>query len=67
MHLKVLQKSNSKNSNWISNVNVNKIIEGSRTLPQNTSETVVSETKIPGERYISSEERQRILEDLGII
>ena len=46
----------------------------SKTLPNNSSETVTNETEnveqdkeIPKERYISSEKRQKIIDDLRVI
>ena len=35
--------------------------------PQNTSETVNSETEIPIEKYISPEERLQIIDELRLI
>ena len=48
----------------IGNKNANKITKKS---PQNTSEMVDSETEIPTERYISPEERQKIIDELRVI
>ena len=42
-----------------------KITKISKHLLQNTSETVESETEIPRERYMSPEERQQIIHELG--
>ena len=46
----------------------------SRILPQNNSETITNETQnikhdkeMPKERYISPEERQKIIDDLTLI
>ena len=38
-----------------------------KKLPQNTSETVESETKIPRKRYISPEKRHKIIDELKLI
>ena len=58
----------------ISNKIADKITKISRTLPQNSSETFESKRKntgsdeeIPKERYISPEERQKIIEDLRLL
>ena len=40
MHLKLLQKSNSKNKKKIGDLIGNKITKVSRSLPQNSSETI---------------------------
>ena len=47
----------------IGNKIANKITKKS---PQNTSETVESETKIPNKRYISLEKRQQIIDELTL-
>ena len=60
MYLKLLQKEQSKIGNKIAN----KITKKS---PQNTSETVESETKIRKEKYISPEERKQIIDKLRLI
>ena len=41
----------------------------SKTLEQNNSETVTNEhnKKIPKERYISPEQRQKIIDDLRLL
>ena len=41
----------------------------SRTLPQNSSKTVKNDydKEIPNEKYISPEERQKIIDDLRLI
>ena len=46
----------------------NKITKVSKNLPQNNSETVTNEynKEIPKERYISSDERQEIIDELRI-
>ena len=67
MYLKLLQKEQFKKKatgDLIGNKNANKITKKS---PQNTSEMVDSETEIPTERYISPEERQKIIDELKVI
>ena len=45
-----------------------KITKVSKTLPQNNSETFTNEhDEIPKGRYISPEERQKIIDDLKLI
>ena len=46
-----------------------KLQGGSQNSPKNNSETVTSEhdKEIPKERYISSEERQRIIDEMRLI
>ena len=77
MHLKLLQKSNSKTAkatgDLIGNKIADKITKVSRGSPQNTSETVESEIEntwfsreIPKESYISLEKRQQIVNDLRL-
>ena len=41
----------------------------SRSLPQNNWETITNENdkEIPKERYISPEERQKVIDDLRLI
>ena len=60
MHLKFLQKSNSTCSKI-----ANKIAEISKTSQQNNSEAVTNEhgEEIPNDRYISSEEEQKTIND----
>ena len=66
-------KSNSKNSRPTGDLNGNKIADKvskvSRTSPQNNSEVVTNELdkEIPKERYISPEERLKIIDDLRLI
>ena len=55
-----IQKATEANGDLIGN----KITKKS---PQDNSETVESETEIPKERYISPEERQRIIDKLRLI
>ena len=58
----------------IGNKIADKMTKVSKTLPNNSSETVTNETEnveqdkeIPKERYISSEKRQKIIDDLRVI
>ena len=46
----------------------NKITKVSKNLPQSNSETVTNEynKEIPKERYISSDERQEIIDELRL-
>ena len=54
-----------------SNKTADKITKFSKALPQNSSETVTNETKniekIPKERYLSLEMRQKTVDDLRLI
>ena len=62
MHLKLLQKSNSKTTEVTNDLIDNKITNKiTRKSPQNTAETVESETEILKERYNSSEEKNKLL------
>ena len=45
---------------------LNKINKITKTLPQNSSETVESETEISKERYISTKKRKQIIDDLRL-
>ena len=53
----------------IGNQSADEIILVSRTSPQNSSETVKNDydKEIPNEKYISPEERQKIIDDLRLI
>ena len=61
IHLKLLHKATR---DFIGNEIAKKITKKS---PENTSETVESETEIPKERYISPEEREQINDELRLI
>ena len=74
MRWKLLQKDQFKKKgeetgDLIDNKIANKITKISKTLQKNNSDTFKNEhDKVtPKERYISSEERQNIIDDLGII
>ena len=63
---RVFQKTAEATSDLISNKIANRITKVSRGLPQNNSEKVTNEhdKEIPKERYISPEEKQKIIDDL---
>ena len=72
MHLKLLQKEQLQNSRKIVDLIPKRSsdkITVSRTSPQISSETVTNENdkEIPKERYISPEERQKIIDDLRLL
>ena len=69
-----MQKASQATADLISNKTANRITKASRTSPQNNSETVTNEAEnieldkeIPKERYISPEQRQKIIDDLRLI
>ena len=73
MHLKLLeaipkaiQKTAEATGDLIGNKIANKIT-ASKKSPQDTSETLKSETEISKDRYISPEERQQIIDELRLI
>ena len=70
MHLKLIQKERFKEEaeapgDLIGNKIADKITRVSKTLPHNNSET--NEEEIHRERYISPEQRQKIIDDLRLI
>ena len=70
MHLKLIQKERFKEEaeapgDLIVNKIADKITRVSKTLPHNNSET--NEEEIHRERYISPEQRQKIIDDLRLI
>ena len=68
MHLKLLQKSNSKTTEVTNDLIDNKITNKiTRKSPQNFAETVESETEIPNERYNSPEEKKQVIDGLRLI
>ena len=73
MLLKMFQKSNSKNitstGDLIGDKIANKITGVSKSPQENNSETVINEhdKEIPKGRYISLEERQKIIDNLRSI
>ena len=69
-----MQKASQATADLISNKTANRITKASRTSPQNNSETVTNEAEnieldkeIPKERYISPDQRQKIIDDLRLI
>ena len=58
---KSIQKTEEATSGWIGIKIVNKITKVSKISPQNNSK---NETEIIKERYISPEERQKIIDEL---
>ena len=74
MHLKLLQKeqftkTTEATGDLIGNKIADKIAKVSKTSQQNNSETVTNQhnKEIPKERYISLEERQKIIDVLKLI
>ena len=71
---RTIVKTEETPGDLIGNKIANKITKASRTLPQNNSETVKNEDedtgrgrKIPRERYISPENKQKINDNLRLI
>ena len=66
---RAIQQTVEATDDMTGNKRFNKITEGSKNLPKNNSETVKNEhdKEIPKERYISSEERQRIIDEMRLI
>ena len=76
MHLKLLQKKKRKIQKTVeatgdlnSNETANRITKVSRSSTQNNLEKLAYEhdKEIPKERYISPEERQKIINDLRLL
>ena len=69
MHLKLLKKKKIKTTvatgDLIGDKIANKVTRVSKTSPQNNSLT--NEEKILRERYVSPEERQKIIDDLRLM
>ena len=65
----MIQKTAEATVDLIGNKIAEKITKVSKTSQQNNSETVTNEhdKEIPKERYISPEERQKIIDDLRLI
>ena len=59
-----VQKSAEATDDLIGNKIDDKILEGSKTSPQNSSET--NEEEMPREKYIPPELRQKIIDDLRL-
>ena len=66
---RAIQETAETIGDLIGNKIANKIIKVSTNLQQNNSETVTNEydKEIPKERYISPEDRQKIIDDLRLI
>ena len=64
---KAIQKTAEETGDLIGNKIADKITKASKHLPQNTSEKIESEREITKKRYISSEKRQKIIDDLRLI
>ena len=66
---RVIQKSAEATGDLIGNKITNRITKVSENLQQNNPETDTNEhgQEIPKERYISLEERQKIIDDLRLI
>ena len=76
MHLKLLQKKQKTiqtaeaTGDLIGNIITDRITKVSKASPQNSSEIKIkseNDKEIPKERYVSAEERQKIIDDLGLI
>ena len=65
---RVIQKAQGATVDLIGNKIANKITKISKTLQQNNSETIKNEhdKEIPKERYISPDEREKIIHDLRL-
>ena len=66
---RAIQKTAEAIGDLIGNKIADRITKVSRSSPQNNSETIANEhnKQIPKERYISPEERQKIIYDLRLI
>ena len=66
---RAIRKKAEATGEFIGSKITNKITKISKTLQQNNPETVTNEhdKEIPNERYISPEERQKIIYDLRLI
>ena len=66
---RAVQKTAEATGDLIGNEFADEIMKISRTSPQNSLETVENEhnKEIPKERYITSVERQKIIDDLKLI
>ena len=69
MHLKLIQKINSKVGDLIGNKIADKITKVSKNSQQNNKDIVTTENdkEIPLKRYISPEKRQKIIDDVRVI
>ena len=66
---RLIQKTAGTTGDLIGNKIANSILKVSRSSPQNNSETITNEhdKETPKERYISPEEKQKIIDDLRSI
>ena len=66
---RVIRKTEEATGDLISNKNTNRITKVSKSSVQNNSESIKNEhdQEISKERYISPEERQKIIDDLRLI
>ena len=69
MHLKLVQKINSKAGDLIGNKIADKITKVSKNSQQNNKDIVTTENdkEIPLKRYISPEKRQKIIDNVRLI
>ena len=65
---RVIRETGDGTGDLIGNKIANKITNAQKNSQQNNSETVTNEhdKEIPKERYISPEERQEIIDELGL-
>ena len=65
---RAIQKTTEATDDLIGNKIANKITKAPQKLQENNSETVINEPdkEIPKERYIPPEERQEIIDNLGL-
>ena len=66
---RLTHKTAETTCNLTDNKIANTVTKKSKISPQNNSETITNERdkEIPKERYISEEERQKIIDDLRLI
>ena len=66
---RAIEKTAEATGDLVGNKIVDRITKVSKTSQQNNSETIANEhnKKIPKERYISPEERQKIMDDQKLI
>ena len=66
---RVIQKKAEATADFIGNKIANRITDVFRASRQNNSETITndSDIEIPKERYISPEEKQKIVDDVRLI
>ena len=66
--IRVIQRAAETTGDLTGNEIANRITKVSKTLPQNSSEVnIENDTKIHTERYISPKQRQKTIDDLGLI